>query len=140
MYSIAAVPRPLVDVVWHQVEPILQRVVDFVPDELSCEDIRTKLLIDENLLLTINNGSTICAVAILEIVEYSDRLKALFMKALAGDGFDEWADQLESVLDALAKDFECNQIRMTGVRKGWIKKLAPYGWTESYVIMKKEVV
>lgn len=138
-YQIAAIPRPLIDVVWSQVEPILQRVVDYVPNELSCEDIRTKLLIDDNLLLTISKGPNIVACAILEGIEISDRLNALFVKALSGDDFDEWSEQLDTVLQALAKDFNCNQVRMAGIRKGWIKKLAPLGWAETYVIMTKEV-
>lgn len=138
-YKIAALPQTLIEPMWNSVVPHLERVIELVADETSLDSIFQKSLSGEMLIILICEGASIIAAVTAEIRIYDSGFKALHIPQLGGDKFFEWRDQLDSVLNAIAKDFNCSQLRIVG-RRGWIKALKDLGWEEQYVVLKKEVV
>jgi hypothetical protein len=137
-YKIAALPQTLIEPMWETVKPHLERVIELVADETTIEHIFDKALSGEVLIIVICKGVDIIAAMTADIRSYDTGLKALHIPQLGGDDFFEWRDQLDSVLFAIAKDFNCSQLRIVG-RRGWVKALKDLGWEEQYVILKKDV-
>lgn len=135
MYKIAAIPIPLVDVVWHIVEPILQRVVDVSHDEISCESIKEHVLKGNVLLLAICRDDQIIAVNTAEVRTFDTGKKALYIPVVGGEDLDNWMDQFLNVAKLIAVEHGCEELRGIAVRRGWLKKLAPLGWKENCTIV-----
>jgi hypothetical protein len=137
-YKIAALPQTLVQPVWPLIVEHLERVVALVSDETTIEHILERALSGEVLIIVISKGEAIVAALTADIRTYDTGLNALHIPHLGGEDFDEWRDQLDSVLYAIAKDFNCNQLRIVG-RRGWVKALKDLGWEEQYVVLKKDI-
>lgn len=52
---------------------------------------------------------------------------------------NEWMDRFLDIVKAIAKDFNCTELRGIAARKGWMRKLKPLGWSEVSTIIKCDV-
>jgi len=126
-FVFAMIPPYLVDVMWKDIEPILQRVVDCSHGELSCDGVKRRAKAGTTLLVAICKDDKIVAVNTGDVVEFDSGLRSFYIPITGGDFMDEWlVDSLE-VAKALAKDFNCTELRGISVRRGWLKAL-PKGW------------
>lgn len=137
-YKIAALPQTLIEPVWPMITPHLEKVLDLVSDELTLEGIKSKAISGDILILTVCKGPDIIAALTLEIRTYETGLRVLHLPHLGGDEFFEWRPQMDTVVESIAKDFDCHQLRIVG-RRGWIKALKDLGWEEHYVVVKKDL-
>lgn len=137
-FKIAALPQTFIEPVWHLIEPHIARVTEIVDDETTPMHIKEKALIGEVLIITISEGDKIIAALTADIRTYDTGMKALHLPHLGGDKFFQWRDQLNIVVNAIAKDFDCQQLRIVG-RRGWVKALKDLGWEEQYVVLKKDI-
>lgn len=62
--------------------------------------------------------------------------RALHVWALGGEGVDDWLEALLEYLEELKRLSGANVVTMAG-RRGWVRKLIPYGWRTDYVHMIK---
>jgi hypothetical protein len=137
-YKIAAIPQTLIEAVWDKVLPHIARVVELVEDETTVEHVKTKAISGELLILAICNEAKVVAALTLEVRTFDTDMKALYIPMLGGDEFFDWYEQAFEVVKAIAKDFNCVQIRAAG-RRGWTKTLKHIGWEEQYVVIKYNV-
>lgn len=136
-FVFALCPPYFVDAIWSQVEPILKRVVTVSNGELTCEGIYRRARLGETRLVIIMKGFEIVAVNVMDIVEFDSGLRAMYIPITGGDYIDEWLlDSLE-VAKAIARDYNCTQLRGLATRPGWLKKLP--GWEKITDIIKYEV-
>jgi len=126
-FIFAAIPPYLIDYVWKDVEVILQRVVDCSHGELTIEHIKRKCKSGDMLLVAILKGDVIVAVNTADVVEFDSGLRVMYIPITGGDFIDEWLFDSLEVAKALARDYNCTELRGLSVRKGWLRKLPP-GW------------
>lgn len=70
------------------------------------------------------------------VIEYP-RLKTLSCQFCGGHGVRDWAEQVDDLLNNIAREFGCTAIEMTG-RKGWTRVL-PSSWKEEFILYRREV-
>lgn len=92
----------------------------------------------ENMQLWIvfNDKDEIHAIAVTEVREYPQKLVLTVLLA-AGFEVDEWLHHLKTI-ESYAKEFGCHYSTIYG-RDGWIKKLKPYGYEKTHVVLRKKL-
>ena len=133
---IGAVSSHLVDIVWDQVVPHLERVVKVAHGEITLDSVKDQLIKGDALLITISDGPDIIAVNTLEVRNLSSGLKVLYIPITGGDRMDEWMDEFLKVAQAVAKDFNCTRLRGLAVRKGWMRVLKQHDWHEVHTVIE----
>ena len=133
---IAAVPASLIDLVWDRVTPHLQRVIDRAPDDLYMPRIKERLIEGHTLLVTISRGIDIVAVNVLDVKVLDTGKRVLYIPIVGGDELDNWMEDFLKVATAVAKDYNCTELRGMAARRGWMRKLKPYGWEECFTTVR----
>jgi hypothetical protein len=82
-------------------------------------------------------GEPICAVVVTEIADYP-RKKVLRVVALGGEHFSEWVEEINRLLGEWAANIGA-KLESSG-RDGWVKRLAPLGWTKACVTVERNIV
>ena len=77
-----------------------------------------------------------CALT-TEVIEYP-RKKVCRIVSLGGRNLDEWVERWLDILERWAEENDCDSIE-TYCRKGFIKKLEKFGYTNTYTVLGKEL-
>jgi hypothetical protein len=123
---------------WFELEPFIARAVAESKGLNTVADVRGALADGRYcaymVLEALEDGGAeqISAVLVCEIVQHPGA-KVLFFVTFAGDGFERWAGDLSTIMSRVARHFGCSRMALTG-RRGWVKKLAPFGWQEQFVM------
>lgn len=133
---IAAIPLELMDVIWSEVEPLLQLAIDESPDDLTMECVKSKIYSGHSLLLVLCSNGVIDIALTHEIREFDTGQKALYTPLVGGKGMDKHFDDWFNVAKELAKELGCNQIRGFAARDGWLKYLKRVGWEEVHTTIR----
>jgi len=136
---IAAVPQTMIHLIWDMVAPHLARPIALSHGEVTLESIKRRLIEGEALLLTVSRGADVVAVNTLEVRTSESGLRTLYIPLIGGSEMDDWMYRCIEVARAIAKDFNCTELRGIAARKGWMRKLAPMGWSEVATIIKCDV-
>jgi len=138
-YVIAAIPITLIEPLWHKFEPLVQLVVEVAHGEITTAGVKRRALIGETLIVAVCKGTEIIAVNILDIMEFDSGLRALYIPVVGGTEMDMWLDQFFLVAKAIARDFNCTELRGLASRKGWMRRLKNMGWTDITTVIKCDV-
>ncbi len=133
---ITPIPISLVDFVWDECKPILNKVVRLAEEEISLKTIREALLRGDQLMIAVLDKNKIVAVNILETLTFATGLRVLNIPIVAGERMSEWAERFLNICTILAKDDNCTELRGMAVRKGWGKFLKQFGWDDHFVVMR----
>jgi hypothetical protein len=139
MYIVAAVPVTLLDVLWDDIKPHIDRVVALAEDEISTQSMYERAKNGEILVIIICRDTDIVAALTLEVRTFDTGVKALYVPVVGGNEMESWLDQFLNVAKAIAKDFGCTQLRGIAVRKGWLRILQSKGWDEVCTIIKADL-
>ena len=113
--------------------PVLERAL--ARDEAySFDDVMAKLWRREMQMWVVNDCQ---AVAVTQIQVYP-RFKALQVCWLAGDGVDEWFEDLMETLENYAEGMNCRQVEVYG-RRGWKRLGEARGYQETMSVFRKIV-
>ncbi len=132
-YVIAAIPLTLIDVVWEKCVPHLERAVALSHGDVTVETIKARLHTGNQLLITICEGSDVIAANVIYVHTTDTDKRLLIIPIMGGDKLDDWLEQYLEVINAIALERDCIEVRVGAGRKGWIKKLKPFGWHEMSV-------
>lgn len=138
-YSISVVAPAFVDIIWDQVLPHLQRVVDVAHGEMTCDSVKKRLQSGDSVLVTISKGSEIVAINTLEIRVMDSGLRALFIPITGGNEMFKWKDDFQAMAIKMAKFYNCTELRGLAVREGWMDVLKPMGWEHVHEVIKLEI-
>ena len=109
-------------------------------DESSLNEIQDKLKAGKMQLWVVLQLPLFVPVACyVTEVELSPTQAILNTAYLGGDDIDEWLPLVESTIQQFAESLGCGKLTLRG-RRGWVKKLREFGWTEELVVMNKELV
>jgi len=137
--KISAIPIPLIEVVWGQVEPILKTVTDVSHGELTVDSVKAQLLRGDALLMTISENENIVAINTFEVREFGSGMKALYIPITGGKCMDGWLDRFLEIAKQTARDYGCNELRGLAVRKGWMRVLKERGWEDVHQVIRCKV-
>ena len=135
-YTILVVHASMINLIWHQVEPIVNRVVEKAPYDMNMEKIRERLVSGEDALMTISDGPIIIGVVVLTVRTLDSGVRVLLLPVVGGDDIDNWMDDGFIIVFAIAKQHGCTELRGLSARKGWLKKMSNYGWEEVFTTVR----
>lgn len=138
-YIISPVPLPLVEVLWPMCVKHVQRVVARVPDEITVESVKKKILSGDSMLITVSKGSEIVAINTLEVHTFDTGHKVMFIHLVGGDDWDDWGSRFLALAKVIAKDYGCTELRGMSVRPGWVRKLSKQGWETLHTNIKCKI-
>lgn len=136
---IAACPATLIGLIWDRVVPHLEKPIALSHGEVTLESIKARIMSSDVLLITVSRGTEIIAVNTVEVRTSESGLRALYIPLIGGSEMNEWMDRFLDIVRAIAKDFNCTELRGIAARKGWMRKLKPLGWSEVSTIIKCDV-
>lgn len=133
--TIAAVSVALVPHMFPKAAPFLQKAIDKAPNDLSLESVKQDLLSGNSMMVTISDGEDIVAVNTLTVSTYPTGHKVLYIPITGGERMDEWLDRFMELVHAVARDYECDEIRGMACRKGWLRALKDHDWYDIHMII-----
>jgi len=77
------------------------------------------------------------AIAVTQIQIYPQH-KTCLIVAMAGEGMDEWFENLVCTIETWAKQMNCKYVEEYG-RPGWKRVGAPLGYSQVYAVMRKQI-
>lgn len=134
-FIIAAVPATLVEILWQDMAPHLQRAVETAHGEVTLDSIKEGFLSGDSLPLVVSVEGEIIAVLTAEVRQMESGLRCLVLPIIGGNRAFEWVDQFLEVAKCLAIEFNCSELRGFASRKGWTKMLEPRGFKDAHVVM-----
>ena len=137
--TISAVPSNLIDLVWDQVEPLIDKVVEKAPGEIVTSLVKERLLANDELLMLVSEGDKVIAANVVTVRTLDSGVRALYIPIVGGSRMNEWMSDFLSQVELLAKDYNCTELRGLAARKGWLSKLKPYGWEEVYTTVRYKI-
>lgn len=110
---------------------------------LDVEGYRERIALGEVLLLEVEDGESLKAVAACELLARRDGRQALLVRYLGGRGLKRWLPALIDGLRDLAGAHGCCEVVLMGSRPGWSRVLMGFGFRTKAVSlampMKAEV-
>ena len=133
--KIAAVPIELLDHIFPKCIVHLEKVIKKAPDDLCIEGIKKDLYNGDSLLVIVSDMSEVVAVNVCTATTYDTGHKVMFIPITGGERMEEWLDDFMNIAQALAKDFQCHEIRGMACRKGWLKVLEKHNWYPIHTVI-----
>lgn len=135
---ISAITPNMIPLVWHTVAPMIQMAVEYSHGELDLEDILARLTNNEMLLLTVSEGDLIIAALTIEKRDFASGKNILNVTTAGGADLHLWMDQLDPIIDELAREHGCTEIYIVG-RPGWMRLLKGIGYEKIHTVVSKKV-
>jgi len=137
-FTISVVPSTMIDLIWDKAKPHLEKVSD-KSDDFTIESTYNRLINGDSMLLTVSRGAEVIAVNTVHIEVLSSGIKTLYIGLVGGDELDIWSKRMLQFIETIAKDYGCTELRGMVVRKGWLKKMQPYGWSEAFTTVRYKI-
>jgi hypothetical protein len=118
--------------VWHRVEPIIAKAVQYSDGKYSTEHVKKSLLSRKMQLWVYVNGD-IKSCAVTQISNYPLKNVCTILFA-AGADLHEWL-RFMPMIEEWARENKCDDIDIYG-RPGWEKVL---GWERIHVVIRKNL-
>lgn len=131
------VPKEVVDTVWHDVAPILERAVATSRGRCEISDIRDGIDSGLYLLWIILIDGRLVAALTTRIIDYP-RCKAMALDWIGGRRMKDWIKVANDAMVLHAKHNGCSHMEGYG-RAAWIRWNGKYGWKEDYVSFRMEL-
>jgi hypothetical protein len=138
MITIAALKAPMVPILWDKIVPMLEGPIEHSNNELSVEGILEDIMDERMLLLTISKDRELVACITVEQKTFVTGKKILSATTAGGTGMSEWVEELNNVLELLAKDYGCDDIYIVG-RPGWEKALNKLNYKKIHTVVSRKV-
>ncbi len=134
---IIAVPEGEIDHVWPMVSVLLKPAVDLDTGRHALDDVKRDLTECKRQLWAAILDGTCVAVVVTGIAQYPGRT---ICQAQYGGGsrLDDWLPDILNVVEEWAGQIGCSAIEVVG-RRGWVRKLAPYGFSHERVFIEREI-
>ena len=113
---------------WDSIRPLVDRALK--KEFYDAEDLRRFCLNGVLRVYKIGDFKAVCTVELLT----HPKKKTALVHTLAGEGMDEWLDDLIDILKKDAKDNGAEFLQVKG-RRGWLKK----GFKETHTLMEMAI-
>ena len=136
--TVSAVPTPLLDVLWADVEPLLNAAIDTNNGRYTTESVRAAILSSELALWVAMDGVRPIAALTTRICEYPTGLRGLCIDWIGGTRMSEWLPVAQPLMAEYARDNNCAHLEGYG-RRAWGRVLGRYGWEPEYTAYRMEL-
>jgi len=138
-YKISIVPPNMVEYLWEDVAPIIQRPIDLSHNEVTLDIAKKELMSGGVTLVIVTLGDEIVAINTLEVRTFPTGKKAMYIPLTGGDHLDYWMLDFLAMVKEMAKAHGCTHIRGLAVRKGWLRKLEKLGFEPISTTIELEI-
>lgn len=132
--QITPIPSYYITPVWGHVSELIQSAVEYVDSGYLADDVRKALTVSEMQLWIAGDYQ---AIAVTQIQIYPQH-KTCLIVAMAGEGMDEWFDELLGTVEEWAGKMNCKYVEEYG-RKGWRRVGESRGYDQIYTVMRKQI-
>lgn len=122
---------------WPLVKQFIERALTQGYGEYDTDDIHTLLETGDAILILAVVGDNVAAGIVVRLIE-KPALRELIIMTCGGDHLDDWLPEIMQTFDIVAAEQQADVISVHG-RKGWVKKLEPYGYAEAYTTVIKRL-
>ena len=129
---VATVTPDLALEVWSQAEPIIARALEHDYDDMTTNQILSRILRGDITLLIILSDGEIIACMTLEYVRRVDRI--CHCMTFCGDDMFSWVESFMDAWRQIASETGCKYISIKG-RKGWERYAKRFGFQHAYTQM-----
>lgn len=125
-----------IDLVWHEVIPLLKRSLEYADGKYEVGDVYAFLKSRDMQLFVCMRHGVVASFAITQIVNYP-RKKILYVLFAAGIDLHEWPDYMQQIID-WGHVMQCNDIEVPG-REGWARVLREQGFKKAYTVARMQL-
>jgi len=133
------VPVNLVGILWDKCVPHLEALIPMSYGQYTVESVKERALRGATTLILVIDGEDVVAVNTIQVDVKESGLRVLELPLTSGSRLDEWEGPFITLMKALAKEQNCTEIIGYAARKGWIRRLEQYGFTEAQTIIRCEL-
>lgn len=133
MYTIERIQD--IDSVWDTAKPLIEKALSKSEGEMAIQDVYQRLQDESYWLLMITGPAT--AAAVINLVDYPQKMVLRYMY-LGGEKMIDWLPALDQWVTQLAEATNIDGIEIIG-RKGWERKMIPFGYEPKYIHLIKKV-
>lgn len=119
---IEVVPLELIDELWPQFKPYLDKVVEVAHGEVLIDEVYKRLQSGEEVIVGVFDGATVVGCCVLGISVFETGKKVLQMPYCGGQNMKDWIAEGFELVKQIAKGQDCTHIRGCG-RAGWDRVL-----------------
>jgi hypothetical protein len=131
------IPEDEIEGIWPLAAPLLEKALKYGHGETSLKHLYKDLTNGERKLIMISEGSKTLAAVVLSMHQYPDK-KICQVSYLGGQEIERWFDQGFPTVEQVAREAGANAMYIQG-RKGWLRKLKGYGYSEYSTLIGKEL-
>lgn len=135
--EVTAVPQAVVDVVWPDVAPLLEKAVATAGGRYSVESVYTEIVAGNLALWIVMDDAKPIAALTTRVIDFPLK-RTLSVDWIAGERMAEWLPRVNELFTEYAKSYGCTQLEGRG-RKGWLRELSKLGWEQDYVAYRMEI-
>jgi len=135
--QMSAVPVEAIQLVWSDVEPMLQKAIDASGGRYTTIGILASLLRRDMGLWVVMDGETPIAAMTTRIVAYP-QCRSLAVDWMGGSRMREWLPLVQQTFSRYARDHGCTELQGYG-RRAWERWLRTYGWKPDYIAYKMDL-
>ena len=117
-------------VVWDQVAEFLGPACEVSRGRETLGTLRNALLTGTDHLFVVLDGRDIISAVTYNVLEFNTGLRLLDIPMAGGVAMDTQLDVVMEMIENLRRSLLCDRATVTG-RKGWVKSLAKYGFTQN---------
>lgn len=136
--TVSAVPTPLIDVVWNDVEPLLAMAIGTNKGRYTTDSVRRALEGEHLGLWVAMDGTVPIAALTTRVCEYPTGLRALCIDWIGGSRMSEWLPVAQPLMSEYARAHNCAHLEGYG-RRAWGRVLGGYGWEPEYTAYRMEL-
>lgn len=135
---VAAIPQNMLKIIWPKVSHMIQVAIDHSNGELTLDSMYERIENAEMLLLTVNEGDRVVATLTIDKRDFESGKKTLNVVTAGGSDMHIWINEVDRVLNELAKEHGCEDIYIIG-REGWVRTLKQIGYEKIHTTLSKKV-
>ena len=137
--TLVAIPVPLVPCFIDRVMDLLSPAIRLSNGECTLDSVRRRLIQGECfLVLLVAEGGRLDMAITCETIVFESGKKVMSLPLMGGRGIDGLSEEFMPFMQGLAKSAGCVEIYGYAARRGWLRKLSGYGWSEfRYLITSK---
>jgi hypothetical protein len=136
-YTLKAIQQTELGLVWDEVKPHLEKVVEYSHGDITIETMRNELVNGRSWLIAVYRDTDIVAAITVDIRTMDSGKRVLMVPVVGGADMEHWLPMLHEELLHLKKMFVCDSIRGAG-RPGWARELKKYGWKPIITVVSLE--
>lgn len=133
----SAVPPAVLDIVWPDVAPMLEKAVATSSGRFDIDSVVRGLKTGEIALWVVMDGTTPVAALTTRVSQLPGK-RVLAIDWMGGTRMREWLPMVHTTLSSYGKTYGCTEMQGFG-RRAWLRWLAPHGWEQDYIAYKVDL-